>query len=148
MCCDHLATIITLFLLFILLILSVKEIHVLIKIICGGLFWHGLYGRNKHFFFFSLLFFFFFTSLYYYFQMFLLYFHYVFCHLIYEKSLQWWESKKVHLLSYIYLITLVSMFSIWLMLNNQLYYNSVIRKVIDPPAERVTPPSSTFTSYQ
>lgn len=58
-------------------------------------------------------------------------------------------KKYIYSTTFIWsLESLVSMFSIWLMSNNQLYDNSVIKKVIDPPAERVAPPSSTFTSHQ
>lgn len=58
-------------------------------------------------------------------------------------------KKYIYSATFIWsLESLVSMFGIWLMLNNQLYDNSVIKKVIDPPAERVAPPSSTFTSHQ
>lgn len=149
MCCDRLATIIT-----ILLILSVKEIHVLIQIIWGDLFSHRLYGRNKHFFF-SLFFFFFYISSLLCSCLCLLFsscfsFIMFFVILLMKHLCSGGKVKKyIYSTTFIWsLESLVSMFSIWLMSNNQLYDNSVIKKVIDPPAERVAPPSSTFTSHQ
>lgn len=149
MCCDRLATIIT-----ILLILSVKEIHVLIQIIWGDLFSHRLYGRNKHFFF-SLFFFFFYISSLLCSCLCLLFascfsFIMFFVVLLMKHLCSGGKVKKyIYSATFIWsLESLVSMFSIWLMSNNQLYDNSVIKKVIDPPAERVAPPSSTFTSHQ
>lgn len=149
MCCDRLATIIT-----ILLILSVKEIHVLIQIIWGDLFSHRLYGRNKHFFF-SLFFFFFYISSLLCSCLCLLFsscfsFIMFFVILLMKHLCSGGKVKKyIYSATFIWsLESLVSMFSIWLMSNNQLYDNSVIKKVIDPPAECVAPPSSTFTSHQ
>lgn len=149
MCCDRLATIIT-----ILLILSVKEIHVLIQIIWGDLFSHRLYGRNKHFFF-SLFFFFFYISSLLCSCLCLLFsscfsFIMFFVILLMKHLCSGGKVKKyIYSTTFIWsLESLVSMFGIWLMSNTQLYDNSVIKKVIDPPAERVAPPSSTFTSHQ
>lgn len=149
MCCDRLATIIT-----ILLILSVKEIHVLIQIIWGDLFSHRLYGRNKHFFF-SLFFFFFYISSLLCSCLCLLFsscfsFIMFFVVLLMKHLCSGGKVKKyIYSTTFIWsLESLVSMFGIWLMSNTQLYDNSVIKKVIDPPAERVAPPSSTFTSHQ
>lgn len=155
MCCDRLATIITLYFLFILRILSVKEIHVLIQIIWGDLYSHRLYGRNKHFFFFS---FFFYISSLLFLNVLVCVFYFSSCFsfimffvvLLMKHLCSGGKVKKyIYSTTFIWsLESLVSMFGIWLMLNNQLYDNSVIKKVIDPPAERVAPPSSTFTSHQ